>query len=179
MRLAISAAVATSFVALVAGQIADLPECARNCAFPAMPPECGVNPKCICSAKSFIDAMTCCVAKSCNPDEQQKASAIANKVCSAAGINDLPESASCNSASASATATASITGTLTGTAIIEPTGTTASASQKAPTGSTTPSSSPSTTGATASQTPGAGSRAGVAAGLGVGAALLMGFVGVM
>ncbi|EGC42805.1 hypothetical protein HCEG_02020 [Histoplasma capsulatum var. duboisii H88] len=71
MRLAISAAVATSFVALVAGQIADLPECARNCAFPAMPPECGVNPKCICSAKSFIDAMTCCVAKSCNPDEQQ------------------------------------------------------------------------------------------------------------
>ncbi|OAT05372.1 hypothetical protein BDBG_01783 [Blastomyces gilchristii SLH14081] len=181
MRLAITAAVASSLLALVAAQAGDLPKCAQECAGPAIPADCGIDPECICKAKSFIDAITCCVATKCDKDEQEKAISIAKITCAAVGVTDLPDAAVCDSASSSASAAPSSpsskpTGSTAGpTASSEPT---KSGAETTPTGSPTGSG----TGApppAGTETPAAGNRVGVATGMGVGVGLVMGVLGVM
>ncbi|OJD20119.1 hypothetical protein ACJ73_08550, partial [Blastomyces percursus] len=165
MRLAITAAVASSLLALVAAQAGNLPKCAQECAGPAIPANCGLNPECICKAKSFIEAITCCVATKCTKDEQEKAIKIAKVTCAAVGVTDLPDAAVCDSASSS---TPEPTGTTAGPAA--PSEPTEPGADTTPTGSPTDSPTESVTGApppAGTETPAAGNRVGVATGMGV------------
>ncbi|KAL2215636.1 putative CFEM domain protein [Thermoascus aurantiacus ATCC 26904] len=101
ISLALSAVLATA----AALGIDDLPECARNCAAGSIPKECNqIDVKCICSAKSFIQGITCCVAGACSKADQEATIKFANQICGSAGVTDLPQSAVCASGSATGTA---------------------------------------------------------------------------
>ncbi|RAK82446.1 CFEM domain-containing protein [Aspergillus fijiensis CBS 313.89] len=119
-------------ISVVAQGMDSLPVCARECATGAIPKTCqSIDVGCICGTKSFISDMSCCVAKSCSPQDEKAALGFTVQLCSGAGVTDLPSSASCansvtstNATSASTTtspvnssgnSTASATTTLTGT----------------------------------------------------------------
>ncbi|RAL09464.1 CFEM domain-containing protein [Aspergillus homomorphus CBS 101889] len=122
----------SALASVVAQGMDSLPPCARECATGAIPKTCQlIDVGCICGTKSFISDMSCCVAKSCSPEDEKAALAFAVQLCSGAGVTGLPSSASCansitstNATSASVTSftatapgksTASATTTLTGT----------------------------------------------------------------
>ncbi|RMJ22324.1 CFEM domain protein [Aspergillus sp. HF37] len=115
-----------SFVLGAAAQgIGDLAPCAQKCATGSLPESCSmIDVKCICSAISFINDMSCCVAKSCPKDKQQQALGYASKICHGAGVSDLPKSPSC----------ASTTGGGSQTTATAATTTNASATDASPTG---------------------------------------------
>ncbi|OAX77125.1 hypothetical protein ACJ72_08580, partial [Emergomyces africanus] len=70
MRLSIAAV--ASLLTLVSAQgLGGLPDCAKACAGNAIPKECGLDVKCICTAEAFLTGITCCVAKSCNEEDQK------------------------------------------------------------------------------------------------------------
>ncbi|CRG87961.1 hypothetical protein PISL3812_04983 [Talaromyces islandicus] len=117
-----------AFTASAASQsLSGLPSCAISCATNSIPSDCGIDVKCICNAQSFITGVSCCVAKSCNAEDQETTIKYADKICAGAGVTNLPTSAVCSS-TASATggsqtssaggsqtaATATATGTSTG-----------------------------------------------------------------
>ncbi|PYH29724.1 CFEM domain-containing protein [Aspergillus neoniger CBS 115656] len=100
---------------LVAGQGMDsLPPCARDCATGSIPKTCkAIDVNCICSDKSFITGISCCVASTCSAEDQTSALNFAQQICGGAGVTDLPQSASCTSGN-TASATLQTTGTTTG-----------------------------------------------------------------
>ncbi|PKY04027.1 hypothetical protein P168DRAFT_290157 [Aspergillus campestris IBT 28561] len=85
-----------------------LPDCAKECATGSIPDTCSmIDIKCICSTKSFLTDISCCVATKCSEDKQKETIEFAHKICSGAGVNDLPQSASCASESSTSTKTSS------------------------------------------------------------------------
>ncbi|KAK2806877.1 hypothetical protein FQN51_005677 [Onygenales sp. PD_10] len=96
----------TALLALASAQgLGGLPKCAQNCALNSIPKDCGLDVKCICTADSFIDAITCCVAGDCSAEDQEKTIQFAKGICGTAGITDIPDSAVCSSKTGSATGT--------------------------------------------------------------------------
>ncbi|KAL4996825.1 hypothetical protein BDV10DRAFT_101840 [Aspergillus recurvatus] len=113
-NLALTLAACLSSVA--AQSLPGLPACAQDCANGAIPSKCSpVDVECICATRSFIDDMACCVGKSCDADDQKTALDFANGICGGAGVNDLPQSATCASGATTTAATATATATVTTT----------------------------------------------------------------
>ncbi|PNS17704.1 GPI-anchored CFEM domain protein [Sphaceloma murrayae] len=138
-----------------------LPSCAGTCVTSDFG-GCGpLDIKCICSNKSLIDGLACCVSTTCNAQEQGNVISFANSFCGSYSVSDLPQAATCApgaastptaAASASTTATgssASVTATTTGasSSAAATTGTNAAASTSS---SSSSSSSPSSSAAAAS-----------------------------
>ncbi|KAI9923642.1 hypothetical protein ASPWEDRAFT_170251 [Aspergillus wentii DTO 134E9] len=97
--------------------LSDLPACAKDCATGSIPSHCNsIDAKCICSDKSFISSISCCVASKCSKTEQAGVIKFADQICSGVGVGDLPTSASCASGS-TATATSKTESTATGTSM--------------------------------------------------------------
>ncbi|EFR01729.1 hypothetical protein MGYG_04730 [Nannizzia gypsea CBS 118893] len=148
-----SAVAVAALVSVAAAQgVSDLPKCAQQCASKGFPASCGADVKCVCTSESFLDAITCCVATTCTPEEQKKTIQFAKAICGGVGVN-VPDSAVCPTASSgspSATPTSSgsggsntsETGSVTGTAI---TGTSSPSATESPSGSATQTGSPSAT----------------------------------
>ncbi|KKZ58604.1 hypothetical protein EMCG_05500 [[Emmonsia] crescens] len=104
MRLSIAAV--ASLLALASAQgLGGLPDCAKTCATSAIPQECGLDIKCICTASSFLNAITCCVASGCSKEDQKKTITFAKGICGTVGVTNIPDSAVCSSASASGSTT--------------------------------------------------------------------------
>ncbi|PYI23367.1 putative CFEM domain protein [Aspergillus violaceofuscus CBS 115571] len=99
-------------ISVVAQGMDSLPACARECATGAIPKTCQpIDVGCICGTKSFISDMSCCVAKSCSPQDEKAALGFALQLCSGAGVTDLPSSASCANSATSTNATSASTTT--------------------------------------------------------------------
>ncbi|QGA19484.1 hypothetical protein EYB26_007173 [Talaromyces marneffei] len=79
-----------------------LPPCAQACATNSIPPSCGLDVRCICSATSFITGVSCCVATSCNAADQQATLQFAVQLCAGAGVTSLPSAAACPSTTGAA-----------------------------------------------------------------------------
>ncbi|RHZ62657.1 CFEM domain-containing protein [Aspergillus thermomutatus] len=112
----VSLALAACLSMVTAQGLDGLPDCAKTCATGAIPANCGLDVKCICSDSSFLSGISCCIAGSCPQDQQQEeahpffspaAVQFANQICKGAGVTNLPQSASCASATQSATGTSS------------------------------------------------------------------------
>ncbi|KAL1965628.1 hypothetical protein VTN77DRAFT_5305 [Rasamsonia byssochlamydoides] len=146
------AAISLAFTALVAGtaaqSLSDLPQCAQNCATNAIPAQCGLDVKCICSTQSFIASITCCVAKACDQADQEATIKFADSLCSTAGVTNLPQSAVCTTA---ASATGSQTSTASESTASSETSS-SSATAASTTASTTASSTASSSGSSTSST---------------------------
>ncbi|KAK6376594.1 hypothetical protein LTS17_007189 [Exophiala oligosperma] len=86
-------------------------------------------PACICTTKSFITDISCCIYKSCDASDQQAALAYAHSICDPVGGSTLlPASAGCAANSTSpATSGSSSGGTAAATASASATGSSASA----------------------------------------------------
>ncbi|OJK00558.1 hypothetical protein ASPACDRAFT_1856124 [Aspergillus aculeatus ATCC 16872] len=99
-------------ISVVAQGMDSLPACARECATGAIPKTCqSIDVGCICGTKSFISDMSCCVAKSCSPQDEKAALGFAVQLCDGAGVTDLPSSASCANSVTSTNATSASTPT--------------------------------------------------------------------
>ncbi|KAL1987649.1 hypothetical protein VTN96DRAFT_2890 [Rasamsonia emersonii] len=142
------AAISLALTALAAGtaaqSLSDLPKCAQDCATNAIPQECGLDVKCICSAQSFIASITCCVAKACSPADQDATIKFADNLCGIAGVTTLPQTAVCTT-----TATASAASAASGSTSVVAT-TTASTTASATANSSAPSASSTTASHTSS-----------------------------
>ncbi|PLB46965.1 hypothetical protein P170DRAFT_428217 [Aspergillus steynii IBT 23096] len=109
LSLALAACLSTA----AAQGLDSLPSCAKGCATDAIPDHCGmIDVGCICSDKSFISSISCCVSSKCSDDDQKSRLVpaviqFANQICSGAGVKDLPKSASCASGASSATESSS------------------------------------------------------------------------
>jgi hypothetical protein len=122
MKVSIAVAVSGLLAGATAQLTNGLPECAQTCAMDAIPEDCGLDPECICKAKSFIDSITCCVVESCSKDDQEKTIEYAHNICEPAGVDDIPESAVCESSSDSQEETDGVVhGTAVSTGADEPT----------------------------------------------------------
>ena len=67
----------------------------KTCATGSLPPECHLDPKCICSKASFISDISCCVAKNCPASAVQKSLQVAQQLCSTVKVtlpNPQPDS---------------------------------------------------------------------------------------
>ncbi|PYH94446.1 putative CFEM domain protein [Aspergillus ellipticus CBS 707.79] len=96
----VSVALLASLSSVVAQGMEGLPACARDCATNSIPKSCkAIDVNCICSDKSFITGISCCVANACSLQDQQAALTFAQQICGGAGVTDLPQSASCTSGS--------------------------------------------------------------------------------
>ncbi|CAG8982911.1 hypothetical protein HYALB_00002929 [Hymenoscyphus albidus] len=146
-----------AIVAVVAPFVAaqgDIPECARPCVVASTSGSSiggctNTDVKCICSAPQFLSDISCCVSKACSLEDQNKAIAFANNLCSISGVTNLPTAASC-----AATPAATTPGT--------------PATAAPPTGTTTPTASaPTSTSATATATAASGAQKIMGLGAGV------------
>ncbi|KAE8152117.1 hypothetical protein BDV25DRAFT_151595 [Aspergillus avenaceus] len=117
-------------LATVAAQGMDgLPDCAKDCATGSIPKKCqNIDVACICGDKNFINDIACCVSTKCSSEQQEAVIKFANQICSGAGVNDLPKSATCASGSSSAAQTSSGSSASTKSSSATTTGTNASAS---------------------------------------------------
>ncbi|KAK1138891.1 hypothetical protein N8T08_001680 [Aspergillus melleus] len=108
----VSLALAACLSTAAAQGLDSLPSCAKDCATDAIPDHCGmIDVGCICSDKSFLTSISCCVSKKCSEDDQKTVIQFANQICSGAGVKDLPKSASCANGASSATESSSDTST--------------------------------------------------------------------
>ncbi|KAL9942023.1 hypothetical protein D7B24_000105 [Verticillium nonalfalfae] len=137
-----------ALVGLVAAQsTGDLPKCAQPCVIEATTGGniggCGqFDNKCICSNKSFLDDMACCLAAGCTQKEQQAAVDFAKRLCRGSGVTDLPDSVVCKTAASGSSTTASGTAAAT-TSASQTASTTGSAANAQNTASTsTPNAGP-------------------------------------
>ncbi|KAK0666477.1 hypothetical protein QBC41DRAFT_149791 [Cercophora samala] len=150
----VSLALATS---VAAQGLADLPECARECATQYLRGgigNCGSDPECICKNSTFLDSIACCLVDVCNDADQKTAVSVAATLCKAFGVNDLPTAVTCATVSPSATtpvktSTRATTAANTSTAVTTPAGTATDATD-AP--STTETETPEESSATETQT---------------------------
>ncbi|ERS97009.1 uncharacterized protein SPSK_02751 [Sporothrix schenckii 1099-18] len=130
---------------LAAAQFAQLPTCAQSCANKFLTGgigNCGSDAKCICSDKSFLSDIACCLAApgGCDAADQSSAVVFASQLCAAQGVT-VPSAVTCTStAGGSGTAATATTTTGSGT----PTETSGAAATK------TDSTSATATGATTS-----------------------------
>ncbi|GLI72286.1 hypothetical protein PoHVEF18_000456 [Penicillium ochrochloron] len=119
-------AAAALLVTVSAQGLDALPDCSKSCATSSIPASCGLNVQCICSDKSFLSNIACCVADKCSPADQEKlleypltnvffiAAAtlqVAKGICSRGGVTDLPSTISCTSSAGSSSGSAAATGT--------------------------------------------------------------------
>ncbi|KAK0736105.1 hypothetical protein B0T21DRAFT_366308 [Apiosordaria backusii] len=134
----VSLALATS---VAAQGLADLPECARDCATQYLRGgigNCGSDPECICKNSAFLDSIACCLVGVCNEADQKRAVSVAATLCKAFGVNDLPTAVVCGTLSPSATTPvktstpAATGGANTSTPVTTPTGTADSTETDAP-----------------------------------------------
>ncbi|KAJ5996569.1 hypothetical protein N7499_007113 [Penicillium canescens] len=123
-------ALAALLTTAAAQGLGDLPDCSKECATGAIPKSCGIDFKCICEAKSFLNDVSCCVADKCSAADQETTLKVAKSICARGGVTDLPTEVTCSSSSSSS-------GTKTSTE--------ASASTSISTGSTTASASDAST----------------------------------
>lgn len=106
--------------ALVAAQSLDqLPDCAKECAGKLLTgTDCGMDPKCICANKTFIEDIRGCVAKGCTTDKDREATvSFAAQICKAVQITidtSLPPATSTSSSSTSTGTSTAPTTTGTG-----------------------------------------------------------------
>ncbi|KNG87267.1 putative CFEM domain protein [Aspergillus nomiae NRRL 13137] len=109
MKLYYISVILTTCLSTVFAQGMDgLPDCAKDCATGSIPKQCQtIDVACICGDKSFINSISCCVANKCSKDQQDAVLKFAGQLCSGAGVNNLPTSASCAEGSSSATETSS------------------------------------------------------------------------
>ncbi|KAL6250760.1 hypothetical protein RBB50_003063 [Rhinocladiella similis] len=118
-----------AFSAVLAGCVSaqsspSIPSCANTCITDALPASCNLNPSCICTTKSFISSISCCIYNSCDVSDQQAALAYAHSICDPVGGSTLlPASAGCT-ANSTSSATSGSSG---GTAAATTTGSSASA----------------------------------------------------
>jgi len=96
-------AVAIALTALLIGAVAQslsgLPSCAQSCV--QLPSSCSqLDIKCICSTQTFISAITCCVARTCNQADQETTVKFAQQLCGSAGVS-VPSSVVCSSGASS------------------------------------------------------------------------------
>ncbi|KAK4655352.1 hypothetical protein QC762_301640 [Podospora pseudocomata] len=151
----VSLALATS---VAAQGLADLPECARDCATQYLRGgigNCGSDPECICKNSTFLDSIACCLVDVCNEADQKTAVSVAATLCKAFGVNDLPTAVTCATASPSATtpvrtSTRATTAANTDTAVTTPAGTATTEATDAP--STTETDAPEESSATETET---------------------------
>ncbi|KAB8070223.1 hypothetical protein BDV29DRAFT_37518 [Aspergillus leporis] len=136
------------FLSTVAAQgLNSLPDCAKDCATGSIPKQCKtIDISCICGDKSFINNVSCCVANKCSKDQQDAVIKFATQICSGAGINDLPKSASCASGSSSATETSSGSSSTSNQSSTTATGTNTKTSHTTTSGSSSGSTSSTTSG---------------------------------
>lgn len=126
---------------------------------------CGSDAKCICSDKSFLSDIACCLAEpgACDTADQSSAVVFASQLCAAQGVT-VPSAVTCTSTFASTgtgTGTAA-SATTTGTATATETGTTAAATG-ATGGTTATTTSSSSTSSSSSSSSTSSSASGTAA----------------
>ncbi|CAI7639311.1 unnamed protein product [Penicillium pancosmium] len=112
LTLALAALLTTA----AAQGLGDLPDCARSCATDAIPSSCGIDVKCICTTKSFLNDISCCVADKCSKDDQETTLKVAKSICARGGVTDVPTSVVCSTGASASTGTKTGTTTGTGTA---------------------------------------------------------------
>ncbi|PGH14839.1 hypothetical protein AJ80_05765 [Polytolypa hystricis UAMH7299] len=102
MKVAAVSLALTGIFAIVSAQggLGGMPKCAQDCALGAIPEECGIDVKCICEADAFLNAITCCVAENCSPEDQKKTIDFAKGICATAQVTNIPDSAICKSGAA-------------------------------------------------------------------------------
>ncbi|KXG45346.1 Extracellular membrane protein, CFEM domain [Penicillium griseofulvum] len=119
MKFTITFALAALLTTATAQGLGDLPDCSKSCATGAIPENCGIDFKCICESKSFLNDMACCVADKCAKADQELTIKVAKSICARGDVTDLPSEVVCSnskSSSASSTSTsASSDSTETGT----------------------------------------------------------------
>ncbi|KIH93672.1 hypothetical protein SPBR_04446 [Sporothrix brasiliensis 5110] len=171
---------------LAAAQFAQLPTCAQSCANKFLTGgigNCGSDAKCICSDKSFLSDIACCLAApgGCDAADQSSAVVFASQLCAAQGVT-VPSAVTCTStAGGSGSGTVATATTTTGSGTpTETSGAAASKTESTSTTATGATTSPATTaaaGTTSSKSTNYAPResAGVGAGLlgGVVAALAL------
>ncbi|KAM0564248.1 hypothetical protein ACHAPJ_000458 [Fusarium lateritium] len=94
---------------LVAAQQEKLPTCAQPCVDQYTTGSgvagCGqFDFKCICSNKSFLSGIACCLEKECDKAGRESAVKYAKQICSTAGVKDLPDEVTCDKSAASGSA---------------------------------------------------------------------------
>ncbi|KAF4962710.1 hypothetical protein FSARC_9271 [Fusarium sarcochroum] len=94
---------------LVAAQQEKLPTCAQPCVDQYTTGKgvagCGqFDFKCICSNKSFLSGIACCLEKECDKAGRESAVKYAKQICSTAGVKDLPDEVTCDKSAASGSA---------------------------------------------------------------------------
>ncbi|KAF5544081.1 CFEM domain-containing protein [Fusarium mexicanum] len=104
---------------LLAGLVAaqeKLPKCAQPCVDEYTTgggvAGCGqLDVKCICSNKSFLSGIACCLEDKCNASDQETAVKYAKQICSTAGVTNLPDQVTCDKSAASGSASGTTTPT--------------------------------------------------------------------
>ncbi|KAH8676348.1 hypothetical protein BX600DRAFT_432861 [Xylariales sp. PMI_506] len=107
-----------ALASLAAGQLGDLPTCAKSCLTEFTSGDniggcAAINAKCICAQSTFIDGIACCLAGACDSADQSSAVTYAVSFCAIQGVS-VPTAVSCTSTAAS-TVAASTTASATGT----------------------------------------------------------------
>ncbi|KAI9848684.1 MAG: hypothetical protein M1837_006771 [Sclerophora amabilis] len=96
----LSALLISSFSLAVLGQnLGDLPECAQQCVglgntitVPGCPDTLDID--CICGNEDYLQQLSCCLLKSCDPGDQQNAVKFAGSLCKTAGVK-VPSDLTC------------------------------------------------------------------------------------
>ncbi|AEO67114.1 uncharacterized protein THITE_2115931 [Thermothielavioides terrestris NRRL 8126] len=116
---------ALSLAGAAVAQLDQLPSCAKSCADKFLQGgigNCGTDPKCICSDKSFLGSIACCLAGVCDPPSQSSAVSVAISLCSAFQVTDLPTAVSCSTTAPASTTTGAPATTTTGSSTPTATG---------------------------------------------------------
>ncbi|KOS48144.1 hypothetical protein ACN38_g883 [Penicillium nordicum] len=101
MKFTITFAVAALLSTAAAQGLSDLPDCSKSCATGSIPQSCGIDFKCICEAKSFLDDVACCIADKCSKADQDTTIKVAKSICARGGVTDLPTEVVCSSSKSS------------------------------------------------------------------------------
>ncbi|OQE82014.1 hypothetical protein PENNAL_c0038G03287 [Penicillium nalgiovense] len=105
MKFTITFVLAALLSTAAAQGLGDLPDCSKTCATGSIPDNCGIDFKCICKAKSFLDDVACCIADKCSKDDQETTIKVAKSICARGGVTDLPTKVVCSSKSGSSSGT--------------------------------------------------------------------------
>lgn len=159
MKSVLAALVVTFYSTVVVaqgGSLADLPRCAQGCVGTSISvPGCqGIDIRCICSNREWLQGVACCLQANCSAEEQANAVTFAGSLCSTAGVT-VPNQVTCPSAaggaSSSATQTTSeVSAASSSSATTEEATSTTTTEAETTTTETTPTSTPITETATSS-----------------------------
>ncbi|CDM35011.1 hypothetical protein DTO013E5_3093 [Penicillium roqueforti] len=107
MKFTITFALAALLSTAAAQGLGDLPDCSKTCATGSIPQSCGIDFKCICESKSFLDDVACCIADKCSKADQETTIKVAKSICARGGVTDLPAEVVCSSSKSSSSSGAS------------------------------------------------------------------------